>query len=181
MANAYSKDDLLEFLDHMGERGLMPASTAKALAVAVRNVFTVLTDDEQKNLAEMDTSAVIKRFMNKRARDFSPTSLKEYGRRVERAITLHDAWQADPSNFSVKTRETSPPRKSRAAASAGETIPTDSRSDVSATIIGKASGGYSSSFPIRPDWVVTVANIPANLSVAEAERLAKFVRMLAIE
>lgn len=180
MANAYSKDDLLDFLDHMGERGLMPASTAKALAVAVRNVFTVLTDDEQKNLAELDTSAVIKRFMNKRARDFSPTSLKEYGRRVERAITLHDAWQADPANFSVKTRETSTPRKNRTAATATETPATDSRSDVSATL-GKPSGGYSSSFPIRPDWVVTVANIPANLSVAEAERLAKFVRMLAIE
>jgi hypothetical protein len=45
MENAYSVDDLLEFLDHAGDRGLMPAATAQALAVASRNVLGILGDE----------------------------------------------------------------------------------------------------------------------------------------
>ena len=46
MANSYSADDLLEFLDHAGDKGLMPAATAQALAVATRNVMGILAEDE---------------------------------------------------------------------------------------------------------------------------------------
>ena len=46
MPQAYSVDDLLEFLDHAGDRGLMPAATAQALAVASRNVMGVLGEQE---------------------------------------------------------------------------------------------------------------------------------------
>ena len=46
MANGYSADDLLEFLDHAGDKGLMPAATAQALAVATRNVLGILSDVE---------------------------------------------------------------------------------------------------------------------------------------
>ncbi|MGH7710527.1 MAG: hypothetical protein ACREOG_04555, partial [Gemmatimonadaceae bacterium] len=70
MANAYSMDDLLDFLDHAGDRGLMPAATAQALAVATRNVLGVLSDQERANLDAQDVEAVIRRFNNKRARDF---------------------------------------------------------------------------------------------------------------
>ena len=45
MANGYSADDLLEFLDHAGDKGLMPAATAQALAVATRNVLAIHSDD----------------------------------------------------------------------------------------------------------------------------------------
>jgi hypothetical protein len=69
-------DNLLEFLDHAGERGLMPAATARALGVATRNVLAVLTDQEKADLRNQDLDAVIKRFNNKRARDFNPSSLK---------------------------------------------------------------------------------------------------------
>ena len=50
MANAYSLEDLLEFLDHASDRGLIPTATARALAVAARNVMGVLTDEERRDL-----------------------------------------------------------------------------------------------------------------------------------
>jgi hypothetical protein len=37
MANAYSADDLLEFLDHAGDKGLMPAATAFYLNCPARH------------------------------------------------------------------------------------------------------------------------------------------------
>lgn len=181
MANAYSMDDLLDFLAHAGDRGLMPAATASALAVAVRNVFVVLTDNERKDLSQLDTAAVIKRFNNKRAREFSPSSLKEYGRRVHRAVDLFNKWKDDPANFSIKTRATRPAsRSNKGSGSAADTE--DSAMTNAETKAPTMSGaGYSSSVPIRADWVVTVTNIPSDLTRAEADRLATFIRMLAIE
>jgi hypothetical protein len=42
-------------------------------------------------------------------------------------------------------------------------------------------GTYRSAIPIRPGLVVTLVNIPSDLTSAEAERIAGFVRMLALE
>lgn len=176
-------EDVLDFLSHASDRGLMPAATATALGVAVRNVLGVLTDEERHDLGQLDLDAVVKRFNNKRARDFSPSSLKEYGRRVQRAIELYQRWQNDPANFAVKTRATSTgnrkqrngdgtPQQSEVALQLG-------REQTAAP--ATPNGGYASSIPIRPNWVVTVTNIPVDLTVAESERLTKFIRMLAVE
>ena len=173
--------DLLDFLTHTGERGLMPATTASSLAVAVRNVMTVLTEAERNDLSQMDIDKVIKRFTTKRARDFNPSSLKEYGRRVHRAVDLFQRWRDDPSNFSVKTRSTNAVRKKQRNGGndirGADTAEADIREPVAVT----PRGAYASSIPIRPDWVVTVTNIPADLTNAEAERLATFIRMLAVK
>lgn len=178
MANAYSVDDLLEFLDHAGDRGLMPAATAQALAVATRNVLGILTENERADLSQLDIEAVIKRFTNKRARDFNPSSLKEYGRRVNRAVDLFLRWREDPANFEVKTRAASTPRKKDRGAENGETGPKDVQAEQVPT---QLAGTYQSSLPVRQGLVVTLVNVPKDLTSAEAERLANFIKMLAVD
>lgn len=179
MPTGHSVEDLLDFLNHAAERGLMPAATAQALAVATRNVFAVLEDSERENLPFDDIDGVLRRFNNKRARDFNPASLKEYGRRVKRAIEMYLRWREDPSNFSVKTRATSSGRQKDRAnrqpdVSATRPLPQDTPPTAVST-----SSGYQTAFPVRPGQVVTVSNIPHDLSTAEAERLAGFIRLLA--
>ncbi|MGH7713643.1 MAG: hypothetical protein ACREOG_20325, partial [Gemmatimonadaceae bacterium] len=179
MANAYSMDDLLDFLDHAGDRGLMPAATAQALAVASRNVLGVLSDQEKANLDAQDIESVIRRFNNKRARDFNPSSLKEYGRRVTRAIDLYKRWRDDPANFTVKTRATSGARKKDKGQGTGDSseVP-DAHGEA---LPAPRPGAYQSALPVRPGVVVTLVNIPYDLTKAEAEHLATFVRMLAVD
>jgi hypothetical protein len=178
MANAYSADDLLGFLDHAGDKGLMAAASAQALAVATRNVLGVLSDDEKADLSQLELDAVIKRFTNKRAKDFNPTSLKEYGRRIKRAVELYLAWREDPANFAIKTRTTSAPRKKEKGSGIGDPairdVPMDQMPD-------EIAGTYRSSVPVRPGLVVTLVNIPNDLTSAEAERIAGFVRLLALQ
>jgi hypothetical protein len=178
MANSYSADDLLEFLDHAGDKGLMPAATAQALAVATRNVLGILTDNERGDLRQLDLEAAIKRFINKRAKDFNPASLKEYGRRVRRAVALFLGWREDPANFTIKTRTTSASRKKDREADYEEPeikqAPTEQIPD-------EVAGTYRSAVPVRPGLVVTLVNIPYDLTSAEAERIAGFVRMLALK
>ena len=177
MANSYSADDLLEFLDHAGDKGLMPAATAQALAVATRNVMGILAEDEKADLSQLDLEAVLKRFTNKRARDFNPTSLKEYGRRVRRAVELFLNWREDPANFTIKTRTTSALRKKDRGPGNGEPM---SREAPAEQVPDEIAGTYRSALPIRPGLVVTLVNIPYDLTNAEAERIAGFVRMLAL-
>ncbi len=177
MPNTYSVDDLLKFLDHAAKRGLMPAATAQAMAVASRNVLSVLTDDEKKDLSQVDIGATVKRFTNKRARDFNPSSLKVYGQRVQRAVTLFLDWRKDPTNFTVKTRSPRGTAKRRNGTPDG--LP--QAPDIPAAAVpAQIDGTYQSSLPVRPGMVVTLMNIPTDLTPAEAERLAGFIRMLAV-
>jgi hypothetical protein len=171
-------EDLLEFLDHASDRGLMPTATAQALAVATRNVLGVLTDEEKSDLGGQDLNAVVKRFNNKRAKDFNPSSLKEYGRRVHRAIDLFLNWRADPANFTVKTRTTTGSRKKGKAA---EIVDDDEAHSAFEPTTASRPGTYQSSLPVRPGVVVTLADVPHDLTKAEASRLAEFIKMLAVE
>jgi hypothetical protein len=180
MANAYSMDDLLGFLDHAAGRGLMPAATAKALAVASRSVLGVLGDQERKDLNQLDLESVVKRFNNKRAKDFNSATLREYGRRLHRAVDLFLKWREDPATFTVKTRSTAAPRKKEKSQGAVQAFETDQDAPfgVSSNL---PAGTYRSALPVRPGIVITLDNIPHDLTKAEAERLANFVRMLAVE
>jgi hypothetical protein len=179
MANGYSMDDLLNFLAHASDKGLMPAATATALGVASRNVLGVLDASEREDLRKVDLDAVIKRFNNKRAKDFNPSSLKEYGRRVHRAVDLFLSWRGDPAGFTVKTRAGTNPRKKDRTRFEPVSMAHEN-GDVQVPGPHDA-GGYRSAFPIRPGTVVTISNIPSDLTPAEAERLATFVRMLSVE
>lgn len=180
MATPYSVDDLVEFLAHATERGLLPSATAQALAVAVRNVFGILSDTERQDVRQLDVAAVVRRFTNKRAKDFTPKSLKEYGRRVHRAVDHYLRWRADPSSFATKTRTTR--KASRWAGEIRSSLTGEPAADapVPTSTDLPTGGGYRTSFPIRPGVVVTLLNIPQDLSAAEAERLGQFVGMLAI-
>lgn len=177
MTNSYSVDELMDFLDHAGDRGLMPVATAQALAVAARNVLGVLTEDEKHDLSRLDLDGVIKRFNNRRAEDFNPSSLKEYGRRVHRAVELLLKWREDPANFTTKTRTSTASRKRARAAEAG---PTRTGEVEYSWGVEQRPATYQSSLPIRPGLVITIANVPQDLTRAEAERIADFVRMLAV-
>jgi len=178
MANDYSVADMLEFLAHASQRGLMPAATAQALAVACRNVFGILGEDEVTDLRTADLDGIIQRFTNKRAKEFNPTSLKEYARRARRAVDLYLQWRGNPADFSVKTRATTP-KKDRPKSSSQPTRTVEADVDHPPTQI--PFGGYQSAFPVRPGRIVTISNLPEDLSKAEAERLANFIRMLSVE
>lgn len=175
-----SDEGLLAFLETAGEHGSLPRATAAALTVASRRVMEVLTARERVNLLNVEPAVVVKRFNHKFGESFSPGSLKEYGRRFERALELFKQWNANPSNFSVPTRLTKRARQGRTGTDSarGETR---ASFEESAPAVQAGDSRFHSSFPVRPGTVVTLLNLPSDLTKAEAERLAQFVRMLAVE
>ncbi|MEO7998543.1 MAG: hypothetical protein ABI852_13920 [Gemmatimonadaceae bacterium] len=183
MANDHSTDEVILFLQHAGERGMIPAATVQALAVASRNVFGILSANEKKDVRILKMDDVIKRFMNKRAKEFNPTSLKEYGRRTKKAVDLFTAWRKDPSNFNVKTRTTSRTTATGQVSQTGpHTTGNASVHEYSKPDIGIPSGnGYETTVPVRAGHLVTISNIPTDLTKAEAEKLAGLIQMLAVK
>ncbi len=181
MANGYSTADLLDFLGHASDKGLMPTATATALGVASRNVLGVLDGNEDQDLRQVDLDGVIKRFTNKRAKDFNPSSLKEYARRVHKAVELFLSWKEDPANFTVKTRAPITARRKDSVSRTESASDVVSRPLPNPAAANQDPNGYQSAFPIRTGVVVRISNLPGDLTPAEAERLAKFVRMLAVE
>lgn len=188
MANAHSLDELLGFLDHAADKGLMPAATATALGVATRNVVAVLDTAEREDVRQLDLDAVIRRFQNKRARDFSGDTLKEYGRRFRRAIELFTGWRDDPANFRVKTRATAPQRKRKNGGAASDVaaaaIPRSADLETPQTVTGSSlppvAGTYQTVVPLGRERFV-ILQVPADLTRAEADRLASFVKFLPAE
>lgn len=181
MASVFLSDEgLLAFLDAAAARGSLPRATAAALTVASRRVMEVLTARERANLLNVEPAVIVNRFNNKFADRFSAGSLKEYGRRFERALELFKQWNASPSNFSVPMRLTKQARQRQAALEPTQEITRVSDAG-SAPAAPAGAASFHSSFPVRPGTVVTVLNIPADLTTAEADRLAQFIRMLAVE
>lgn len=185
MPTDYSSDALLGFLQHASDRGLMPTATAQALMVACRNVFATLSDAEKVDVRALDLEAVIGRFTDQRADDFNPTTVTEYVRRVRRAVELFLSWQNNPATLTVRTRATKS-NKPMPMATVHDAVPSDTRHDHSyaypmGDVAGSTSpGGYQTSFPLRAGLLVTLSNVPQDLTVQEAERLSVFIRMLAI-
>jgi hypothetical protein len=179
MDTHYSVEDLLDFLTHASERGLMPAATASSLGVAARNVLEVLDAEERGDLRNLDVDGVLRRFTKKRARDFSPGSLKVYGQRTRRAIEDFLRWRNDPANFSVKTRTTAAGKKGKPKAGLDPLPLSINESNQPESQMPRNPAGYQSAFPVRPGQIVTISNIPDDLTRAEAERLAQFIQMLA--
>ena len=185
----YGSAAVLDFLAHAGNRGMLPPATAGALTVACRTVFEILEANEAADLREVDLDKVVKRFENKRARDFNPSSLKEYGRRVRRAWALFTDWKNDPANFAPKTRTTAAKKSDgKAAERAAEAATPPAVAPATPTVPAVKSpnaqlstdveGAYSTSFQIRRGHVVTICNLPLDLTREEAERLGAFVRLL---
>jgi hypothetical protein len=180
----YSSSAVLDFLVHAAERGMMPSATAVALAVACRNVFEILEPSEAVDLRGVDLDRVVARFVNKRADDFNPSSLREYGRRVKRAWELFSDWKRDPASFAPKTRATAGKKTAgRSDRWAGEPAPPMTTSPSPTVTHVRESyapneGTYSTSVLIRRGHIVTLSNLPTDLTDDEAERLAAFARML---
>jgi hypothetical protein len=51
---------------------------------------------------------------------------------------------------------------------------------MSPTVPATRAGAYDTSVLLRPGWVVTIANLPEDLSPAEADRLATWIKMSAV-
>lgn len=183
-ANDLSVASLLSFIDRFASKGQISNGTAAPLKSSCSRVLGALDAEEQSDVSTINIEGALRRFANLNP-SVGPQSLRDYRSRIERAITMFTAYRADPVNWTstsgrvpraksepterVERRRSTKTSKRHVSgfASAAESVP------------DQISSGLSYPYPLRADLTIMISNLPRDLRLAEAERLAAFLRSLA--
>lgn len=169
----YGKPKLLEFLDYLGNKGMMNKSTTQSRKAAVNTFLGVLEPHEVEDVRKLNLDEVTVRFQNLKGTEFKPDSIKVYKSRVQSAIDDFKRWKADPSNFKVTfAPKPSAPQKQRDNAATASKTHTHSPGEEILT-------GVVFPIPIRAGVIVKIAGLPGDLSKSEATKIANVVQALA--
>jgi hypothetical protein len=109
-----SRDDLFNFLDFAGEKGLLRKTTASARRDASKIILGILDDDEAADLSKVDLENVIRRYRNLATGKIMPKTLAAYESRTRTAVKDFLQYLKNPSAWKPSTRQ----RATRVAAAA---------------------------------------------------------------
>jgi hypothetical protein len=178
MSQNTSRDELLQFLEYLGAKGLVAPPTATARRIAASRVLSVLSDEEAENVFAVDLDHLMSRFENLNRGKFTPDSLRTYRSRLKTALDDFRGYNSDPVSFRPSGRtsgknkqiETSKPRRKDSYVE----IATPSASSSSTPAINMPN---TNQLPIalRQDVVVRVFGLPFDLSKAEAQKIANII------
>ncbi len=173
MTEKRTRQDFIEFLDWLADRGIMPKATVAARKAAVNRVLGILSDEEAQDVTKLDLDTVMRRFTNLEGKGYTPGSLNTYLSRLRSALEDFTSYLDNPLGFrpSAQTRDRKPAPKKDAAPRAGAP-------EVSEVVAPRPSAN-TLSIPIRPDTTIMVAGLPYDLTEAEAGKIANVIRAMA--
>lgn len=192
----YSLNGLNKFLDYASDKGLMKKETAAGRKRAANQILGILDEHELMDLRKIDVEAVSHRFANLQGSNFKPSSLQIYISRTKSAVQDFITYVDNPISFrpSINQRGAtgSPsPKKGSKKQSAlkSEDSATNNNASEHQSTERKTHGHHANSgnsvstlvfpIPIRPEVIVNVSNIPADLTEAEAAKIASVIKALA--
>ena len=175
---------LLAFLDWAGRRGEMNRTTARSWTSTARSVLDV----EGRDLADidirgLDADALFSRFRNLNEARFTSGSMGTYRSRFNGAVEAYikfldgEDWRprkGRPKRPAGASATVNPAGQDSKAAPAGQDPQTGSGAN------GPGASLVRYRLPLRPRLMVELA-LPADLTRADAERVATFVRSLAFD
>jgi hypothetical protein len=184
MDSDYSKAALMRFLSFTVEHGLLNQNTAAGWSAACTRILEDVADGD--DVRGVEPATAIKRYHNKHPGELKGTVLKEYERRLTRALIDFVKYTEDPTSYKGRGRGPTPdgtgkpkPRNSKAQTTAEPQKAAPANAVNIASTVG-ALTGLSYDFPIRPGFLAQVV-VPRDMKVDEARRLARFVMALAVD
>ena len=171
--------DFVGFWSWAVGKGLMNSNTAKALGAAVKQVMMIEDDWESKEISTtFNADDILTRFKNLKAKNFKPESLLAYDRRFRQALSLFLKYQEDPANWKPEETIT---KRIRSKGEVQNDFPGKSNDVVpKPPETPPTSGVMDYPFPLRENCIARV-RIPTDIKMTEVERLAAFLRALAID
>jgi hypothetical protein len=174
----FTEAEALKFLDWLADKGLAHPGTVKTRKIAVARILGVLDDGEKRDLRTLDRDAVFRRFVNKNARDFSPASLQTYRSRFDTALDDFFRYCENPAAFRpapVRGPRQARPQETTDARSAATSLTQRAVPVAPLHTILPNTQTVSVPFPVRVGHVIHLQNVPADLTVDEAQRLGRFI------
>ncbi len=182
MSTNRTRQDLLEFLDYLAEKGLMAKNTVAARKAAAKKLLGILSDEDAEDVISVDLDHVVDRFQNLEGKNYTPGSLTTYRSRTRSALDDFEAYLDNPLAFrpNIQTRDTRPksekkkggsPQKEKISSGGEERQRPKPHVEPSASILP---------IPIRADKTVLIQGIPFDLTSEEAAKIANVVKALAV-
>lgn len=155
----------------------MNPNSAAALKTACTNVLAALDGWEGVDVRTLDIDDALRRFQNKRGREFKPATVRAYQQRFRFAVEEFLRYVADPSSWRSPSRVAAT-RKEPRRPSAKEISPRTS--DFTSTGPEAAAEWLDYPFPLREGRIARL-RLPPDLKVAEARRLSAYLMALAVD
>lgn len=172
--------DFVGFWSWAVGKGLMNSNTARALGAAAKQVMMIEDNWESKEISNnFNAEDILSRFKNLKAKNFKPESLLAYERRFRQALSLFLKYQEDPANWKPGEMIT---KRIRSRGEVQNDFPGKPNDVVVPNTPERppTSGLMDYPFPLRENCIARV-RIPTDIKMTEVERLAAFLRALAID
>lgn len=167
---------LFEFCDYMVDKGYATAGAMEPWKTATKKILSAVDPGgyEQMDLSNIDLEDIQRRFETLTLTDYKHESQVTYGKRLSNAVNAYmEFLETGKPPQLRKARQTSPKAepKNNVRSIATPKSASDTRAD---------SSLVKFPFPMA-DGTLAELNLPTRISKQDAERLATFVRTLAIE
>lgn len=177
----YSKEALLKFLEFVGEKGLLTKQNAQNWRVATSKILDDLSPAEEQDIRKIDIETAFRRFANRTAGKFNPSTLGEYRRRATLAIQNFIDYASDPEAFKPRTLTGTKKGERKEQKSVrgltAKPLPSSERRPATEETVAMGSS-LAMAYPLRENFLAQVV-VPRDLNVEEARRLTAFIMTLA--
>lgn len=167
-----SVDRLLEFHKHAGMEGLINPAVARARRQAVELLAVEMTEAERADVRTLDVDELASRFHKLEESSIRSEALSLYAERFRMAQREFLAWTENPAGFQSLGGE-------RHRAIVRGTLTPEREMAERITLESTENPANIIPIALRADETVYVANLPLDLSLQEADRIARVVRAFA--
>jgi len=174
----YTPAKLLDFLREAPGQGVLNPAVARSRASAIEALFSELTEAERADIRLIDAEKLAARAHKIQGSTIRPEVVALYKTRVHEALLDYLAWLDNPKGFSSVAGHAL--RRDKRAFGSGAANAQEAQALESIALATSERRKDHVVVPLREDVTVYVANLPLDLSEAEADRIARVVKALAV-
>ena len=175
-AEDYTTDSLLNFLRQSTIEGLLNPAVAKSRINAVEQLFVELTEDEKSDIRLIDVDVLCSRFHKLHDSSIRPEVLELYNKRVNAALVDYLSWLDNPKSFFSIGGDTIRKDKRYQMSETENSFEQKALEEITLATSEKKNEIFS--IPLREDVTVYVQNLPLDLTLREANKIAKVITAL---
>ncbi len=183
-ASAPQRGTGLAFVKHwdwVAEKGLMPASTARAIRASVSQILKIDENWENIDVTRLDVDSMIARFRN--LSKLAPGSLATYESRFRSGLESYLSYLNNPASYQPRVRKAGQREDKQVSKSKSPGGAKTTAASLDSSAIPPTGGSTTKlvvyPFPVRPN-VFAELKLPADLTLDEASRLSAFLKAIAL-
>ena len=176
-AEDYTPERLLGFLRSAAVQGLVNPAVAKSRLNAIEQLFVELEAAERADIRRIDVDRLCQRLHKIQDSSIRPEVVALYNKRVQAALADYFAWLDDPKSFSSIGGDAM--RKEKRYSPSDKEVSREQKALEEITLSVSEWASDIIAIPLREDRTIYVQNLPLDLSVREARKIARVIEALA--